>query len=95
MRRICHATHAGPKNPSDLHKPTLVLDLDETLVHSSFKPIPNPDYIIPVDIDGKVVDVYVLKVSGWLIALMIRLRAAYTCQSRFLIETIQEHVPFQ
>ena len=64
---ICHASsdaHAGPKNPEDLHKPTLVLDLDETLVHSSFKPIPNPDYIIPVDIDGKVVDVYVLKVSG-------------------------------
>ena len=54
--------HAGPKNPEDLQKPTLVLDLDETLVHSSFKPIPNPDYIIPVDIDGKVVDVYVLKV---------------------------------
>ena len=56
--------HAGPKIPEDLHQPTLVLDLDETLVHSSFKPIPNPDYIIPVDIDGKVVDVYVLKVSG-------------------------------
>ena len=55
--------YAGPKNPEDLQKPTLVLDLDETLVHSSFKPIPNPDYIIPVDIDGKVVDVYVLKVT--------------------------------
>ena len=55
---------AGPKNPEDEHKPTLVLDLDETLVHSSFKPIPNPDYIIPVDIDGKVVDVYVLKVRN-------------------------------
>ena len=27
---------------------TLVLDLDETLVHSSFKPIPNPDFKIPV-----------------------------------------------
>jgi len=33
---------------------TLVLDLDETLVHSSFKPVPNPDYVIPVEIDGKV-----------------------------------------
>jgi len=32
----------------------LVLDLDETLVHSSFKPVPNPDYVIPVEIDGKV-----------------------------------------
>lgn len=27
---------------------TLVLDLDETLIHSSFDPVPNPDYIIPV-----------------------------------------------
>ena len=40
---------------------TLVLDLDETLVHSSFRPIPNPDFIIPVEIEGKIVDVYVLK----------------------------------
>ncbi len=38
----------------DAHKKTLVLDLDETLVHSSFKPIPDPDYIIPVEIEGKV-----------------------------------------
>jgi RNA polymerase II subunit A small phosphatase-like protein len=38
----------GPMSPGDAGKKTLVLDLDETLVHSSFKPIPNPDYIIPV-----------------------------------------------
>ena len=38
-----------------------MLDLDETLVHSSFRPIPNPDFVIPVEIEGKVVDVYVLK----------------------------------
>lgn len=55
----------GPKSPDDVHKKTLVLDLDETLVHSSFKPIPNPDYIIPVEIDGRLVDVYVLK-RPWL-----------------------------
>jgi len=55
----------GPKLPEDMHKKTLVLDLDETLVHSSFKPIPNPDYIIPVEIDGRLVDVYVLK-RPWL-----------------------------
>ncbi|GFH05570.1 HAD-like domain-containing protein [Haematococcus lacustris] len=55
----------GPKIEEDLHKKTLVLDLDETLVHSSFKPIPSPDYIIPVEIDGKLVDVYVLK-RPWL-----------------------------
>jgi TFIIF-interacting CTD phosphatase-like protein len=27
---------------------TLVLDLDETLVHSSFEIVENPDYVIPV-----------------------------------------------
>mmetsp|Transcript_12282 Transcript_12282/g.26498 ORF Transcript_12282/g.26498 Transcript_12282/m.26498 type:complete len:304 (+) Transcript_12282:243-1154(+) len=55
----------GPQREEDFNKKTLVLDLDETLVHSSFKPIPNPDYIIPVEIDGKMVDVYVLK-RPWL-----------------------------
>lgn len=42
-------------------KRTLVLDLDETLVHSSFKPIPNPDFIVPVEIEDQVHKVYVLK----------------------------------
>jgi len=42
----------------------LVLDLDETLVHSSFKPIPNPDFIIPVQIEDQVHKVYVLKRPG-------------------------------
>jgi len=45
-------------------KKTLVLDLDETLVHSSFKPIPNPDFIIPVEIEDQVYKVYVLKRPG-------------------------------
>ena len=52
------APHTGPPfipplQEIDKGKKTLVLDLDETLVHSSFKPVPNPDYIIPVEIDGK------------------------------------------
>lgn len=42
-------------------KKTLVLDLDETLVHSSFKPIPNPDYIVPVEIEDQIHKFYVLK----------------------------------
>jgi len=42
----------------------LVLDLDETLVHSSFKPTENPDYIIPVEIEGTVHKVYVCKRPG-------------------------------
>lgn len=45
-------------------KPTLVLDLDETLVHSSFKPIAEPDFVIPVTIEGHVHHVYVLERPG-------------------------------
>lgn len=55
----------GPAREEDKGKKTLVLDLDETLVHSSFKPVEDPDFIIPVDIDGKMVDVYVMK-RPWL-----------------------------
>jgi len=43
------------------NKKTLVLDLDETLVHSSFKPVPNSDFIVPVEIENQVYQVYVLK----------------------------------
>ncbi|XP_028993128.1 carboxy-terminal domain RNA polymerase II polypeptide A small phosphatase 1 isoform X2 [Betta splendens] len=46
---------------SDAGKICVVLDLDETLVHSSFKPVNNADFIIPVEIDGTVHQVYVLK----------------------------------
>jgi len=54
-----------PPPPPDLAaKKCLVLDLDETLVHSSFKPIPNPDFIIPVEIEEQVHKVYVLKRPG-------------------------------
>lgn len=54
----------GPVLDCDRGKPCLVLDLDETLVHSSFKPVPNPDYVIPVEIDGTVHHVYVCKRPG-------------------------------
>ena len=30
------------------HKVTLILDLDETLVHSSFKPVPGADWVVPI-----------------------------------------------
>jgi len=53
-----------PQLPEDVGKKTLVLDLDETLVHSSFKPIPNPDYVIPVHIENQIHNVYVLKRPG-------------------------------
>jgi len=45
----------------DQNKKCVVIDLDETLVHSSFKPVENPDFIVPVEIDGTVHQVYVLK----------------------------------
>lgn len=42
----------------------LVLDLDETLVHSSFKFFPDADFVIPVDIEGRTHKVYVAKRPG-------------------------------
>jgi RNA polymerase II subunit A small phosphatase-like protein len=53
-----------PPSPELAGRKCLVLDLDETLVHSSFKPIPNPDFIIPVEIEDQVHKVYVLKRPG-------------------------------
>ncbi|CAK5085267.1 unnamed protein product [Meloidogyne enterolobii] len=45
----------------DRNKKCLILDLDETLVHSSFKPVKNADFVIPIEIDNVVHQVYVLK----------------------------------
>jgi len=50
-----------PVRHQDMGRVCLVVDLDETLVHSSFKPIANADFIVPVEIDGTVHQVYVLK----------------------------------
>ncbi|CAG9771164.1 unnamed protein product [Ceutorhynchus assimilis] len=50
-----------PARHQDSQKKCMVIDLDETLVHSSFKPINNADFIVPVEIDGTVHQVYVLK----------------------------------
>lgn len=38
----------------DVGKKTLVLDLDETLVHSSFQPSGSYDLLLPVEIEGQV-----------------------------------------
>lgn len=43
----------GPQRKSDRGKKTLVLDLDETLVHSSFQPVDECDLVLPVEIDGQ------------------------------------------
>lgn len=45
----------------DSGKKCVVIDLDETLVHSSFKPVNNADFVVPVEIDGATHQVYVMK----------------------------------
>jgi len=50
-----------PIRTSDTGKKCLIIDLDETLVHSSFKQVHNADFIVPVEIDGVIHQVYVLK----------------------------------
>lgn len=64
---VCDDTndgHLGPIHPDDVGKKCLVLDLDETLVHSSFRPTAQPDFIIPVEIEGSFHNVYVAKRPG-------------------------------
>jgi RNA polymerase II subunit A small phosphatase-like protein len=43
---------------------TLVLDLDETLVHSTFDYIDNPDLIINMEVDEIVYEIFVLVRPG-------------------------------
>jgi hypothetical protein len=50
--------------PHNVGKKCLALDLDETLVHSSFQPVPQANYVIPVTIDGMVHNVFVIKRPG-------------------------------
>jgi RNA polymerase II subunit A small phosphatase-like protein len=50
----------GPPQKHVAGRKTLILDLDETLVHSSFKPIDKPDITLPVEIEGQVCTIFVL-----------------------------------
>mmetsp|Transcript_6354 Transcript_6354/g.6903 ORF Transcript_6354/g.6903 Transcript_6354/m.6903 type:complete len:259 (+) Transcript_6354:129-905(+) len=47
--------------PNKKGKICCVLDLDETLVHSSFKAVPGADYVIPIEIENVTHKVYVMK----------------------------------
>jgi TFIIF-interacting CTD phosphatase-like protein len=42
----------GPQRREEQGRKTLVLDLDETLVHSSFKLVENADIVLPVEIEN-------------------------------------------
>ncbi|KAF7457495.1 NIF-domain-containing protein [Cryptosporidium felis] len=53
-----------PQRTEHVGKKTLVLDLDETLIHSSFQPVRNASFTINIEIDGEYYDVYVLKRPG-------------------------------
>ena len=48
-----------PKSKAVQSRHTLVLDLDETLVHSSFVPVPNPDHEVSIFVEGAVYPVYI------------------------------------
>jgi len=50
----------GPRDPADIGRKCLVLDLDETLVHSSFQPV-NCSFCVPIVLDSVQHDVYVMK----------------------------------
>lgn len=50
-----------PKDPSLSPLPTLVLDLDETLVHCTVEPIPNADIEFSVNFNNTFYQVYVRK----------------------------------
>ena len=49
-----------PPKPHNLTKKTLILDLDETLVHSSFTPFEKNDIVLNVDFEGVMYNIYVL-----------------------------------
>jgi len=53
-----------PQLPEHRGKKVLVLDLDETLVHSTFEPVTNPDLILPVRIQGMTYRINVIKRPG-------------------------------
>ncbi|PNS18285.1 hypothetical protein CAC42_7654 [Sphaceloma murrayae] len=53
-----------PTRPEHRGRKCLILDLDETLVHSSFKILHQADFTIPVEIEGQYHNVYVIKRPG-------------------------------
>ena len=55
-----HKLLLPPKSQEFSKKKTLILDLDETLVHSSFTPFEKNDIVLNVDFEGVMYNIYVL-----------------------------------
>lgn len=60
QRRRAAVSMLKPQNMGNSGKATLVLDLDETLVHSSFTPLPQADFELPLELDGTTYHIYIL-----------------------------------
>jgi carboxy-terminal domain RNA polymerase II polypeptide A small phosphatase len=56
--------HIAPLSHENKNKKCLVLDLDETLVHSSLREEENANLVIPVNIDNAIHNVFVIKRPG-------------------------------
>lgn len=65
-RTSSYSKFLPPKNSKQNYKKTLILDLDETLVHSGFtlNAYREPDIVLNVDIEGKKHDIFVLVRPG-------------------------------
>lgn len=68
----------GEPTEENLHRKCLLMDLDETLVHSSFHMVENPDFIVEVEIDNSILQVYVKKRPG-VDAFLVAMSELYEC----------------
>lgn len=54
-----HPSLLSPPMPNMMGKKTLILDVDETLVHSSYQPTNHYDLHLPLNVNGTVCNIYV------------------------------------
>jgi RNA polymerase II subunit A small phosphatase-like protein len=65
IRATLHCPLLPPVDAADVGKKCLVLDLDETLIHSQFAAVESPDLEVPIELDSGVIKpIYVCKRPG-------------------------------